>query len=352
MQTNRVLHILPHQGGGAEVYVSMLERAPSFSHERVYLSAGRSPRSAATSIPAQAPRLAAHVRAADLVHVHGDAAAIISLPVLLARPSVITTHGLHLLRRSEGIRRTAVRRSLQLAMASTRAVIATSTRESQELTSLARPRDALKLRVIVNGVDPPARRDSADREITRAALGVEPDSILGLFIGELEERKEPLLAIAAAQRVQQAGLPFVLAIAGEGPLSNAVRACSSGSLLPLGYRADSDRLLAAADVFLLPSSREGMSLALLEAMSHGVAVIAADAPGAAEAIGDTGLLFPIGDEAAFANAISRLASSRELRQKLGAEGRRRALDDFGADRCVAETAAVYATIVGSAISES
>jgi glycosyltransferase involved in cell wall biosynthesis len=343
----RILHILPHRGGGGEVYVSMLERTPGFVHERLYLSSGRTPRSAAASIPVQLPRLVARVLAADLIHVHGDAAAVVTLPLLRARPSVVTTHGLHLLRRSQGVSLTAIRWPLRLAIGATRAVIATSTGESQELDRLIRRRDAAKLRVILNGVYPPGPDATANREAVRADLGVRPNSILGVFLGELEQRKEPLLAISAAERVQQAGLPFTLALAGAGPLSSAVRAHASDSVLPLGYRADPEQLLAAADVFLLPSSREGMSLALLEALSHGLAVVAADTPGTQEAVGSAGLLFSTGDETAFVAAISRVVSDPQLRNRLGSEARQRALDHFGADRFVAETTEVYTSVLAS-----
>ncbi len=98
----RILHVLPHPGGGAETYIGMLERLPGFTHQRFYLSSGRSPARALTSIPARWPRLAARVRATDLVHTHGDVASTIALPLVRERPAVVTTHGLHLVRRAQG----------------------------------------------------------------------------------------------------------------------------------------------------------------------------------------------------------------------------------------------------------
>ncbi|HTN23741.1 MAG TPA: hypothetical protein VL120_07110, partial [Solirubrobacteraceae bacterium] len=95
----RVLHILPHRGGGGETYIDLLEGMAGFEHERMPLSAGRTPASAAASIPLRWPRIAAAARRADLVHAHGDVAATLALPLLRAFPSVVTTHGLHFLRR-------------------------------------------------------------------------------------------------------------------------------------------------------------------------------------------------------------------------------------------------------------
>ena len=100
----RVLHILPHRGGGAETYIDILERLPGFEHARAPLSAGPSPAAAAASIPVRWPRAARAATRADLVHVHGDVTAILALVLLRGRPAVFTTHGLHLLRRAEGAR--------------------------------------------------------------------------------------------------------------------------------------------------------------------------------------------------------------------------------------------------------
>src|SRR5947209_20616352 len=73
----RVLHVLPHRGGGGEVYVDMLERLAGYTHERVYLSSGRSPASGLVSIPGGLLTAAARARAAaDLLHPHGDVAPV------------------------------------------------------------------------------------------------------------------------------------------------------------------------------------------------------------------------------------------------------------------------------------
>lgn len=347
MPAKRVLHILPHRGGGGAIYVSMLAAAPGWSHESFYLSAGRTPGSAVLSLPIRLPRLLWTVLDADIVHVHGDAAALICSPLLGARPSVLTTHGLHLLRRTTGATRQVVKLGLRGAIAASRAVIATSRSEFDELAPVARLADRNKLRVILNSVPPATPITEDEREQTRAELGITPNTVLGVFAGALEPRKEPLLAAAAATKVHEAGVPFVLVIAGDGPLAVDVAASSSAAIRPLGHRLDLPRLLAAADLFVQPSSREGMSLALLEAMSHGLAVIAADAPGNAEAVADTGFIFPAGDTAALADAITQVVTNRELRIRLGDGAAQRASQHYGVDRFLAATAAVYSAALVS-----
>ena len=165
--------------------------------------------------------------------------------------------------------------------------------------------------------------------------------MLGLFAGQLEPRKAPLLAAAATARARELGAPFVLAVAGDGPQVAELAAMGPAGVICLGYRTDLPRLLAAADVFVQPSEREGMSLALLEAMSCGLAVVAADGPGNPEAVGDAGLLFAARDERALAGALLRLSTEAELRASLGAAARVRALAEFGVQRFVAATRQVY-----------
>jgi glycosyltransferase involved in cell wall biosynthesis len=337
----RVLHVLPHRGGGAESYIDMLERAPGFVHERFYLSSGRTPAEALASVPFRWPRLAVRLRAVDLVHCHGDAASTISLPLLAVRPAVVTTHGLHLVRRSLSWRGMFIRRSLRAVASAANVVICTSAAENSELAGVVKRRDQRKLRVIRNGVDPPISFEQTARHSTREELGVGDETVLGLFVGQLEARKAPALAASAAREVHAAGAPFVLAVAGEGPQADEVRSLGGEAVRCLGFRTDLARLFNAADLFVQPSEREGMSLALLEAMAYGVAVVAADGPGNPEAVGDAGVLFAAGNQAALVQALMNVTRDPARRMALGESARARALEEFGADRFIDETSAVY-----------
>src|SRR6185437_7787989 len=110
-----------------------------------------------------------------------------------------------------------------------------------------------------------------------------------------DERKDPITAARAAAKVRE---PLVFLIAGEGPLRPTLArfAEQHREVRLLGHRSDVDRLLAAADVFVLSSWREGFSYALLEAMSAGVVPVVSDAPGNPEAVGEAGVVFRRGDE--------------------------------------------------------
>jgi glycosyltransferase involved in cell wall biosynthesis len=110
-------------------------------------------------------------------------------------------------------------------------------------------------------------------------------------------------------------------------------------LRTLGYRHDVARLLAAADVFCLPSHFEGLPMSVIEAMLTALPVVATDIPGPREqvAAGETGFLVPPMRSAPLASALARLAADAGLRQKMGAAGRARALDRFTEERVVART---------------
>ena len=77
-----VLHLLPHPGGGAETYIDVLEGLDGYRHERVPFSTTRSRRRGVASLIARWPGIARRARAADIVHAHGDSAAILAAPLL------------------------------------------------------------------------------------------------------------------------------------------------------------------------------------------------------------------------------------------------------------------------------
>ena len=88
------------------------------------------------------------------------------------------------------------------------------------------------------------------------------------------------------------GAPLTLLVAGDGPLRAKVDATASGTVRILGQREDPSRLLAAADIFVMPSQREGQSVAVLEAMRAGLALVVSDGVGNPEAVGDAGWSCP------------------------------------------------------------
>jgi glycosyltransferase involved in cell wall biosynthesis len=336
MSTPRVLHVLPHPGGGAETYIEHLDGMPGFRFERLSLTERGRP----TELPGGLVRLRRAAESCDLLHVHGDAAALVSWPATGGRPTVITLHGSHLLRRTSGFRGPVVRAGVRRAFARAKAVIAVSESELDYARALA-PGAADRFELIRNGVSAPRPAGEDERRASRTALGFPPGSIVALFVGELSERKQPVQFAEAIERARSSDPEIVGMIAGEGPLRARLERLRGEGLWLLGQRGDVGELLAASDVFVLPSLREGLSYALLEAMSLGRAVLVSDCPGNLDAVGDAGLVFPAGDVGGMAGALTRLAANPELRASLAKRAAERARTRFSVSEMRDATARAY-----------
>ena len=336
-----VLHVLPHPGGGAETYIDLLERLPGYSHDRVPLSVTRSRLRGAASTIGRRRSVARLGREADLVHLHGDMAAMIAAPALRERPLVITTHGLHRLRRSRGAKAWLVQRRLRAAIEASARTICIAGAERDDLAAVLPPSLHQRLVVVANGVPLPAPTDSERRARARQSLGLGDDEVAALYVGQLEERKNPLGAVSAVEAARARGADVVLLIAGAGPLEGEVFASQSAGVRPLGHRDDLEDLHAAADVFVLPSHREGMSFALLEAMAHGLVPVVSDGPGHAETVGSAGVVFPAGDLPALSERLVALAADPEARAQRGAAARERVATELSLESFLAGTRAQY-----------
>jgi glycosyltransferase involved in cell wall biosynthesis len=340
-----VLHVLPHPGGGGERYIDLLTRMAGFDHDRGYISSGKRLSALVLSLPKSTVLLARASARADLLHVHGDAAGAIALPLMSARPSVLTTHGLNLFRRLDGPRRVALEYGMTGVAIAAGAIICTSETEREELAPALRRADREKLVVIRNGVDPPPDPSNRERSDVREELGIDPQTVLGLFVGALDPNKAPLLAAAGAVEARSRGARFVLALAGDGPQRRELMALGDPAVRVLGYRTDVRRLLTGADVFVQTSEREGVPFSLLEAMIQGLPVVAASGQGTAEVVGESGLMVPVGDSDALATALVRLSGDLAMCAKLGRRARERAEDLFGVERFLRETRCAYERVL-------
>lgn len=118
----------------------------------------------------------------------------------------------------------------------------------------------------------------------------------------------------------------------------------------LGYRKDIPELFSASNIVVLPSYREGLPRVLVEAAAAGRAVVTTDVPGCRDAIesGVTGILVPVRDAKALANAIQRLIEDAKLRQRMGSEGRLLAEKEFSIEKIVNAHMEIYRKLVASA----
>lgn len=216
--------------------------------------------------------------------------------------------------------------------------------------SEAEARDARRLHIhgraiaIGNGRDPRQfRPDLAVRQRVRTAMGVAETQVVVLAVSRLVWHKGyPELAQAMA------AIPdAVLWVVGErlasdrGPdMADLLRTAGLGDRLRLlGYRDDVPDLMAAADIFALPSRFEGLPMSVIEAMLCGLPVVAAEVRGPAEQVvpEETGLLVPAGDGAALATALRRLVQDAPLRTRMGQAGRARACERYDEAKVLART---------------
>jgi glycosyltransferase involved in cell wall biosynthesis len=210
-----------------------------------------------------------------------------------------------------------------------------------------------RLAMIYSGVEdqePPA----VDRRAIRAKLGFEPEAPLVLFAGRLAEQKRVGDLLKALDLLQHVQPDVGTLIAGDGPLRDHLEETARGYHLDgrvrfLGHREDVPRLLAAADLLVLPSAYEGLPNVVLEAMQLAKPVVATAAPGTTEVVvdGQTGFVVPIGDVTGLTRSIRDLVRDPDLARRLGAAGRARAAAHFGADAMIARFAELYEQLARS-----
>lgn len=213
--------------------------------------------------------------------------------------------------------------------------------------------DARRLRIhqsataVLNGRDPTLFHPDAEaRAAIRAELGArESDCVIACVSRLVRHKGHPELLRAMESTPENA----VLWVVGERLASDHgedldphfARAAQmlGRRVVRLGYRHDVARILAASDVFCLPSHFEGLPMSVIEAMMTGLPVVATDIRGPREQVvdGETGTLVPPMQDAPLAAALSRLAADPALRARMGAAGRARALDLFDEAKVIART---------------
>jgi glycosyltransferase involved in cell wall biosynthesis len=190
-----------------------------------------------------------------------------------------------------------------------------------------------------------AETRAALRAAVRAEFGADPGQAIVLAVGRLAAQKGFGLLLDAAARWDDIRPAPLLVIAGQGPLAAELqaRAASLGLTVRFaGHRGDVPSLLAAADVFVLPSVWEGQALILQEALRAGAPVVATRVGGNPELTGeDAAILVPPGDARRLAEAVRAVLGDPALAARLreAAAVRARALP--GEDAAVAEALAEY-----------
>lgn len=211
-----------------------------------------------------------------------------------------------------------------------------------------------RYRLIRSGVklsDYPAR---VDRTAVRAGLGLGPDDLVVLSIGNAKPQKNPGHFLEAAARLapRHPSARFVFVGGGEALEDLRAQARLRGlekTCLFTGWREDSPRLLAAADVFALTSLWEGLPRALVEALRTGLPAVCYATDGVTDILhsGVNGCCVPQGDLAAFCDSLSGLLGDEALRARLAAGAAATDLAEFDIDFMVRQQEALYEELAGS-----
>ena len=207
-----------------------------------------------------------------------------------------------------------------------------------------------RVRAIANGVDL-VEADlalAAARPTARRQFGIFPPEIAIACVGRLHPQKGLVHLLGAFHALLKLHPTARLLLAGDGPdrpaLEGTVRTLRLGPFVRfLGTLAAPWPLLAAADMFVLPSLWEGMPNALLEAMAAGLPCVATAVGAVPEMVvdGREALVVPPGDVGALARALAELAASPARRREMGAHARQRVETAFRIEATVAQTERLY-----------
>jgi glycosyltransferase involved in cell wall biosynthesis len=288
----------------------------------------------------------------DIVHAHTPVAGLIgrgAAKIAGVRGIVYTAHGFYFHDHMSPAMHAFFAGLERSAAAFTDIIFVQSEEDREEAIKLgiAAPE---KLVHIGNGVDP-TRFGKGIHE--REAAGFREENRLGGgpvvgFVGRAVREKGAIEFVRAAAIVRSAvpGAKFVMV--GEPLRSDRDRCWDEimrlrdelglvNDLVLTGYRKDVPAILASFDLFVLPSYREGMPRALLEAMATGLPIVATSIRGCREEVvdGRTGILVPARNHEALAAAMRTILSSPDLMTRMGAEGRSRALERFDERKIVA-----------------
>jgi glycosyltransferase involved in cell wall biosynthesis len=211
---------------------------------------------------------------------------------------------------------------------------------------------AERITVLYNALEESDFRPQRSRAAVRAEFGAEASTpVIGSF-GHLSVKKGYRELFAAIPHVLKRFPRAQFWIFGHGELQTELtRTAQEGGFIQAvrfaGFRRDAADMMNAIDIMALPSHREPCALAYIEAALLGKPILACDAGGAPESVGDgeTGLLVPVGDGQAVAEAILTLLENRRVADKMGQAGRLRARELFGWKRFVKTLEGVYERVL-------
>lgn len=290
-----------------------------------------------------------------IVHLHTPVAAFFGRLAIASlgrlRPAVVyTAHGFHFTPTSKGLGPRLFRRLEGVCAPFTDALVVLTAEDYEQALAIGYPPDRVTILPGI-GIDSAYFESTAvlptDVDELRRHLGIASSSSVFVCIAEFAPRKRQVDLVRALALVRE---DAHVVFAGFGPTETSVRALAAtlgvaGRTHFLGFVEDVRPLIRLATAVVLPSSREGLPRCLLEAMSLATPIIATDVRGSRELAGLAGLIVPLGDVAALASALDRLASDSEQCHSLGEAGRTAVLTTYDFARVAPSHDAIYARVL-------
>ncbi len=209
--------------------------------------------------------------------------------------------------------------------------------------------DGFQSVVINNGIDQKKFDPQRKLKDIRAELNIPKENIVVVFIARFIHQKQPLKLISSFAKAAQKLSNLTLLMVGDGDqkpeaLTLVDQLNIKDRIIFQPFRQDIPDLLAAADIYALPSLWEGLPIGLLEAMSMEKAIIGTMVDGTSEVLQDrkNGLLIPVENlENNLADAIILLAENKTLRQQLGEKAKATISEKYSAENMTREVEKIY-----------
>jgi glycosyltransferase involved in cell wall biosynthesis len=267
-----------------------------------------------------------------------------------ARPPVIvhTFHG-HVLRGYFGPLRTRLFRETERALARhTTRLVAVGPEVRDDLVRLG-VAPASQFSVIRLGIDLEARVLTQDRRAEyRALFGIPEDRFVVGWIGRMTAIKRVSDILTSFKLLLDRGVDATLCLVGDGPDREPAERLAkelgiARNVISLGYQRDVSPYYALFDAFVLPSANEGTPVVAIEALAAARPVVATRVGGVPDVVteGENGYLVDVGDVAAIAAALERLARDPDLRRSFGERGRELVVPRYRVARLVDDVDTLY-----------
>lgn len=294
-----------------------------------------------------------HALAPDIVHTHESKAGIIGR-LAAPRATAHVVHGVHIL---PFVNVSAAKRVLYLALEKiaarrTDAYIDVSTGMRDECLAHGLGTPA-KHTVVPSGMDAAAFRNATPATDIRQEADERAGAraTIALMVAAFEPRKRQAQLLHAVAPVLSDRPELILALAGDGPQRPGIMALASklgidAQVMFLGHRNDAPAVIAAADICLMASEREGLPRVIVQYALAGKPIVTTAIPGIAQVVtdGESGLITPLDDLDMLAASVRMLADDKELRRSMGTAHAKLDLSPWDASTMVERILEVYSKL--------